>query len=56
MKRVAGRKPLPVTLRDLRSRAMLARLDCSDAKDALNWRPVADRDEFIERAIRVHAA
>ncbi len=56
VKRVAGRKPRPVTLRDLRSRAMLARLDCSDAKDALNWRPVADRDEFIERAIRVHAA
>ena len=29
-------------------------LDCSAAKSLLGWRPVADRDEFIRRAIDCH--
>ncbi len=29
-------------------------LDCSAAKSDLGWRPVADRDEFIRRAIDCH--
>ena len=31
-------------------------LDCSAAKEALGWRPVADRDEFVRRAIDCHLA
>lgn len=29
-------------------------LDCSAAKKVLGWRPVADRDEFVRRAIDCH--
>jgi nucleoside-diphosphate-sugar epimerase len=29
-------------------------LDCSAAKELLGWRPVADRDEFVRRAIDCH--
>ena len=38
--------------RDLASRSLAARFDCRLAKDLLGWRPVADREEFIERGIR----
>ena len=55
VKRAGGRKaPLP-SRRDLLSRGLIAEFDCSDARDALGWTPVADRDRFIELAIRVHA-
>jgi hypothetical protein len=29
-------------------------IDCSAAKELLGWRPVADRDEFVRRAIDCH--
>ncbi len=55
VKRIGGRKlPLP-SKRDLLSRAMAASLDCADAKAALGWNPVADRETFVARCIRVHA-
>ncbi len=40
--------------RDLVSRGMRARFDCSDAKTALNWQPEDDRDAFIARGIDVY--
>lgn len=43
--------PFP-SYRDLRTRAFESPLDCSRAKRLLNWKPCADRDEFIERGIR----
>jgi len=52
--KAAARKPenaLP-SWRDLASRALAARFDCTLAKELLKWRPVADREEFIERGIR----
>lgn len=55
LKRIGGRRaPLP-SRRDILSRGLVATLDCSDAKQALGWRPVADRATFIARAIAVHA-
>jgi 2-alkyl-3-oxoalkanoate reductase len=55
IKRVGGRAvPMP-SIRDFRSRAFYARFDCSDAKRDLDWKPVADRDEFVKQAILVHS-
>lgn len=55
IKRTGGRKvPLP-SKRDLLSRTLAAHLDCSDAKNDLDWAPVVDRDDFLAQAIGVHA-
>lgn len=55
IKRVGGRPaPLP-SLRDLRSRGLVARFETSDVEAALDWHPVTDAARFHERAIRVHA-
>ncbi|MDD9928587.1 MAG: hypothetical protein OXR03_22390 [Rhodospirillaceae bacterium] len=52
IKRLIGRSaPLP-SLRDMKSRGMNARFDCTDAKRDLDWKPVADRETFIDQAIR----
>jgi predicted dehydrogenase/nucleoside-diphosphate-sugar epimerase len=41
---------------DLLSRTFRAPLDCSKAKAALNWSPVADENEFIRQAIHLAVA
>lgn len=41
--------------RDLKSRAMVPILTCETARDVLGWKPVEDREEFLDRAIRGHA-
>lgn len=46
--------PMPFK-HDFLGRGMVADLDCSDAKRELGWTPVADRERFFARAIRVHA-
>jgi nucleoside-diphosphate-sugar epimerase len=38
----------------LKSRAMRATLECTDAKRVLGWTPVSDRKTFITKAIHVH--
>ncbi len=56
VKRATGRSvPIPAR-RDFLSRGMRASFDCSAAKRDLSWQPMADRDEFLRRAIQVHAA
>lgn len=55
IKRAGGRKPALPSRRDILSRGLRARFDCTDAKEALDWRPVADPRRFSERAILVHA-
>ncbi len=56
VKRAIGRPaPLP-SYRDLKSRGLEARFDCTDAKRDLGWRPVADRAEFVRRGVDVYAA
>ena len=55
VKRITGRSvPIP-SRRDFLSRGMRAEFDCSSAKRDLGWHPVADRDEFLRRAILTHA-
>jgi predicted dehydrogenase/nucleoside-diphosphate-sugar epimerase len=55
VKRIAGRKVPLTSIRDLRSRGMVARFDCSDAKADLGWQPEFDRGKFIQKAIAVHS-
>lgn len=53
IKRVTGRiEPWP-TLRDLRSRGMVARFDCADAVRDLSWIPIQDRTQFVTKAFPV---
>lgn len=55
VKRLGGRAaPLP-SRRDILSRGLIATFDCTDAKQALGWQPVADHASFVARAIAVHA-
>jgi predicted dehydrogenase/nucleoside-diphosphate-sugar epimerase len=55
LKRAAGRRDARMqSLRDARSRAMYATIDTTDIQRDLGWRPVADRAEFVRRAIGVH--
>ncbi len=55
VKRAVGRRAPAPTLRDLRSRGMVARFDTDDAKRDLGWQPAADRPSFVRAAIEVHA-
>jgi predicted dehydrogenase/nucleoside-diphosphate-sugar epimerase len=56
VKRATGRSvPIPAR-RDFLSRGMRASFDCSAAKRDLGWQPVANQDEFLRRAVLVHAA
>ena len=54
IKRASGRSDPPPSWRDLRSRGMAASFDCSDAKRDLGWKPVAEREEFLRRGVRVY--
>lgn len=51
IKKVVGRPAGTPSIRDFRSRAMLARLDCSDACKDLNWSPEQSRESFLDRAL-----
>jgi nucleoside-diphosphate-sugar epimerase len=52
IKRLIGRNaPFP-SLRDLKSRGMVARFDNSDAKADLGWEPVSDLKEFFTATIQ----
>jgi nucleoside-diphosphate-sugar epimerase len=55
IKRVAGRNVGRPYRRDILSRGLTARFDCSDAKRDLAWKPVADPVEFKQKAVLVHA-
>ncbi|MEM7045056.1 MAG: NAD-dependent epimerase/dehydratase family protein [Pseudomonadota bacterium] len=54
IKRLSGRQVPPPSRRDLASRALFARFDCTTEKRDLDWRPNADEAAFIERGIKVH--
>jgi predicted dehydrogenase/nucleoside-diphosphate-sugar epimerase len=55
VKLLARRKGAPPNMRDFKSRAFRAELDCSDAKQDLNWQPEEDALRFQRAAIEVHA-
>lgn len=51
VKRAAGRKTKLPSYRDILSRGMRAKFDCSDARRDLNWRPADDLQHFTSSAI-----
>ncbi|MCZ6859384.1 MAG: NAD-dependent epimerase/dehydratase family protein [Alphaproteobacteria bacterium] len=54
VKRLVGRAvPFPSD-RDLKSRGLMSRFNCSDVERDLDWRPVSDRETFLRRGLRVH--
>lgn len=55
IKRIAGRKIGRPYRRDILSRGLTARFDCSDAKRDLDWQPVTDPTEFHRKAVLVYA-
>ncbi len=55
IKRATGRSVPRPFKRDLLSRGLVARIDCSDAKKYLSWQPVPDPVEFHRQAMAVHA-
>jgi nucleoside-diphosphate-sugar epimerase len=56
IKRATGKAVDQPDKRDLLSRGLTARFDCSDAKHDLGWTPVADRAVFVANAIDIHRA
>jgi predicted dehydrogenase/nucleoside-diphosphate-sugar epimerase len=55
VKRASGRRdPLP-SLRDLKSRGLVAQFDCSAEAHELGWKPVSDLGEFLRQGLQVHA-
>jgi nucleoside-diphosphate-sugar epimerase len=51
----AGRRDVPFpSYRDLKSRSLAPAFSSRTAREVLGWRPVEDREEFLDRAIRVH--
>lgn len=56
VKRIAGRRNLLTpSLRDLKSRGMVAQFDNSAEKRILGWNPCANEADFRERAIAPHS-
>lgn len=53
VKRAAGRNAEFPNYRDMLSRGMMARFDCSDARRDLGWTPVDANAQFIARAISI---
>jgi predicted dehydrogenase/nucleoside-diphosphate-sugar epimerase len=52
----AGRRP-GVTFpsyRDLKSRALVPRFSSRTAREVLGWRPLEDREEMLERTVRIY--
>lgn len=55
VKRVGGRKVEFPSYRDLKSRALAARFASDVARTALGWKPVEDRERFLDAAVRIYA-
>lgn len=51
VKKVVGRQAAPPSMRDFNSRAMLCRLDCTDAYESLDWAPEQNTGAFLDRAL-----
>jgi nucleoside-diphosphate-sugar epimerase len=55
VKRLLGRHDEFPSSRGTKSLGFVSPFDCSDVESDLGWTSVADRDEFLDRGIRVHA-
>ena len=51
----AGRRKAPFpSYRDLKSRALITPFQSDLARKELGWTPVEDREEFLDKAIRIY--
>jgi hypothetical protein len=56
VKKAGGRRDAEFpSWRDLKSRSLAPAVPSRRAREVLGWRPVEDREAFLDRAIRVHA-
>jgi len=56
VKKAGRRKGVPwPSYRDLKARSLEARLACNLARETLGWKPVEDREAFLDRGVRIHA-
>jgi nucleoside-diphosphate-sugar epimerase len=55
VKRATGRKGPRPTYHDLLSRGLVAEFNCEDARRDLDWHAQGNREQFVERGIRVFA-
>ncbi len=56
VKRVGGRKVALPSYRDLKSRGLAVPFACDGARKHLNWKPVEDAEEFLDKAVRIYGA
>jgi nucleoside-diphosphate-sugar epimerase len=54
VKRLARRDPEFPSWRDLEARALRSPIPSRTARDLLGWKPVEEREAFLDRAVRVH--
>ena len=55
VKTISNRPRCFPSARDFRSRGLTSRFDCEHTKETLGWRPVSDRQRFVELGIEVYA-
>lgn len=53
-----GRRPGATfpSYRDLKTRALVPRFSSRTAREVLGWRPVEDREAFLDRTVRIHGS
>ena len=56
VKRVGGRKVDFPAYRDLKARGLSVPFASDGAREHLNWKPVEDPEEFLDKAIRIYGA
>ncbi len=54
VKRLARRDPEFPSWRDLAARSLRSPIPSRTARDVLGWKPVEEREAFLDRAVRVH--
>lgn len=56
VKRIGGRKVAFPSYRDLKSRGLAVPFACDGARKHLEWKPVEEREDFLNKAIRIYGA
>jgi nucleoside-diphosphate-sugar epimerase len=53
-----GRRPNAAfpSYRDLKTRALVPRISSRTAREVLGWRPVEDREAFLDKTVRIHGS
>lgn len=55
VKRAGGRQVDFPSYRDLKARALAPRFRCELAREVLGWRPLEDREAFLDECVRIYA-